>query len=95
LQPTNAPKDELKGTTLRVYRFILRARRPARIGDIQRALGLSSSSLVQYHVKKLIDLGVIKEEQTGYVVVKVLAENVFRIRRRLVPFQVAYVVFLA
>jgi hypothetical protein len=46
-------------------------------------------------VKKLLDLSIIREEQAGYVVEKVLADHVFRIRRTLVPFQSAYVVFFS
>lgn len=90
--------DELTGTTLKVYRDILRAGTPIRLSEIQRDLGLSSASLVQYHVKKLMEMGLVREEGTGYVVEKVVVEkvvveSVFRIRRMLVPSEIAFVFF--
>src|SRR5712692_5136849 len=83
----------LRGTTYRVYRFMLKHGKPVGISEIQKDLGLSSPSVSQYHVRKLLQLGLIKEEQEGYVVDRVVAENVIRIRRTLVPVQTAYVAF--
>jgi hypothetical protein len=85
----------LKGTTYRVYRFILKQRRPLGISEIQKGLDLSSSSVSEYHVKKLVQLGLIRQEQQGYVVDRVVVENVVRIRRIAIPVQTAYVVFFA
>lgn len=87
--------DELRGTSLKVYRFILKAGKPVRLNEIQKGLNLSGLSLAQYHTNKLTEMGLIKEEQAGYVVEKVVIENVFRIRRMLVPYQLAYAVFFA
>lgn len=84
---------QLKGTTYRVYRFMLRQRQPVGISDIQRGVGLSSPSVSQYHVRKLLQLGLIREEQGGYSVDRVVLENVVRIRRVSVPIQAAYVAF--
>lgn len=86
-------RDELAGTTLKVYRDILRAQSPVRISDVQRDVGLSSPSLAQYHIRKLLEMGLIREEGNGYVVEKVVIENIFRVRNWLIPFQSAYVVF--
>lgn len=83
----------LKGTTYRVYRFMLKEGRPVGISEVQRALGLSSPSVSQYHIKKLLRLGIVKEEQAGYVVDRVIVENVIRIRRISIPVQTAYVAF--
>ena len=90
---------------LRVYRYLYRIGRPAGIHDIQRGLGLSSSSVAQYHVKKLLAAGLIREappessdqqgEAGGYVVDRVIFENMIRIRRSLIPLQVGYSVFFA
>lgn len=85
----------LKGTTYRVYRFMLRQRKPVGISDIQKAIGLSSSSVSEYHVKKLLRLGLIREEQAGYVVDRVVLDNVIRIRRISIPIQIAYVSFFS
>ena len=115
---------ELTGTTLRVYRYLYRMGKPCGIREIQRGLGLSSSSVALYHVRKLLDAGLIREEQngrdnddarkeisgneprngassepgrvaTGYVVDRMIYENMIRIRRSLIPLQVAYSVFFA
>lgn len=42
---------------------------------------------------KLIDLGLVREEENGFVVDKVVVEGFLRIRKTLVPFQAAYIVF--
>jgi predicted DNA-binding transcriptional regulator len=94
------PKDDreisgtyLKGTTYRVYRYVLKQRRGVGISDVQKALGLSSPSVAQYHIRKLSQLGLVREEQEGYVVDRVVIENVFRIKRISIPVQTAYVAF--
>jgi len=89
-------RDEpLSGTTYRVYKFIFKAAKPVGVYDIQRGLDLSSPSVAQYHTKKLLQMGLIREEPEGYVVDKNLFENVVRIRRMAIPVQVAYVGFFA
>jgi predicted DNA-binding transcriptional regulator len=111
--------DELKltGTTLRVYRYLYRMGKPCGIREIQRGLGLSSSSVALYHVRKLLDAGLIREDVhesgaekfdsgpenpadaakgiSGYVVDRMVYENMIRIRRSLIPLQVAYSAFFA
>jgi hypothetical protein len=72
---------------------MLKQRQPVGISDIQRGVGLSSPSVSQYHVRKLLQLGLIREEQGGYLVDKVVLENVIRIRRVSIPLQAAYVAF--
>jgi len=91
--PSEEGPAQLKGTTYRVYRFMLKQREPVGISDIQRGVGLSSPSVSQYHVRKLLQLGLIREEQGGYLVDKVILENVIRIRRVSIPIQTAYVAF--
>ncbi len=96
-KPSEAAGDKydpyLKGTTYRVYRHMLRQREPVGISDIQKALRLSSPSVAEYHVGKLLKMGLVREEQGGYVVDKVAFENVIRIRRISIPVQTAYVLF--
>lgn len=88
-----APDLALKGTTYSVYRYMLKQRDQVGISEIQKGLGLSSPSVAQYHIKKLLQLGLVREEQGGYVVDKVILENVVRIRRISIPSQTAYVAF--
>ena len=83
----------LRGTTYKVYRYLLKSRDPVGISQVQKALGLSSSSVSEYHVKKLLRLGLIREEGGGYVVDKVVLENVVRLGRVSVPVQTGYAVF--
>ena len=85
----------LKDTTLRVYRFLYREGRPVGIRDVQRGLGLSSPSVAQYHVRKLLEAGLVREQNSGYVVDRPVFENMIRVRRALIPFQTTYSIFFA
>jgi len=88
------PSDtRLSGTSYKVYRFMLKQGAPVGISEVQKGMGLSSPSVAQYHLRKLVRLGLVKEEQGGYVVDKVTLENVIRIRRVSIPVQTAYVAF--
>ncbi len=62
---------------------------------MQKALGLSSSSVSEYHIGKLLRLGLIREESGGYVVDRVVLENIIRIRKFSIPVQTAYVCFFS
>jgi predicted transcriptional regulator len=75
----NVSDATLKGTTYKVYRYILKQNRPVGISDVQKGLGLSSPSVSQYHIRKLLQLGMIREEQSGYVIDKMVLENIIRI----------------
>lgn len=98
-EPTRETPDihdaSLKGTTYKVYRYVYKAGKAVRVNDVQRDLRLSSPSVAQYHIKKLLALGLIREEQEGYVIERVVFENVVRFRRISIPFQAAYTVFFA
>ncbi len=83
----------LKGTTLEVYRFLLKSPKPVGIREVQRALNLSSPSVATYHLSKLEDASLIKRENGYYVINKVLLENNIRIRRFLIPRYFFYAVF--
>lgn len=87
--------DALKGTTLKVYRYLFKLGGPAGIRDIQRALGLSSSSVAEYHVKKLLQSGLIREDQGGFIVDRNVWQNMIRMRRTVIPFQACFVVLFA
>lgn len=87
--------DALKGTTLKVYRYLFKLGKPAGIRDIQRALGLSSSSVAEYHLKKLLQGGLIREEGEGYVVDRNVWQNMVRMRRTVIPIQAFFVVLFA
>lgn len=83
---------QLKGTTFRVYRHILK-KGPIGTYAVQKALGLSSPSVAQYHIKKLIELGLVREEGGGYLVDKIVLDNIVRIGNLTIPSQTASVAF--
>ena len=87
------PKDVLKGTTLEVYRFLLKSSKPVGTRELQRALNLSSSSVATYHLTKLEDAGLLKRESGGFSVSKYLLENSIKISKFLVPRYFFYAVF--
>jgi hypothetical protein len=60
---------------------------------MQKDLHLTSPSLAQYHIKKLVEMGLVQDTQEGYVVKKVVLKSFFRIRNTILPFQVFYAVF--
>jgi DNA-binding transcriptional ArsR family regulator len=83
----------LKGTTLDVYRFLLKSNKPVGIRELQRALKLSSPSVATYHLSKLEDAGLLKRDGSNYTVAKYLLENSIKISRFLVPRYFFYAVF--
>ena len=86
-------KDVLRGTTLEVYRFLLKSNKPVGIRELQRALNLSSPSVATYHLSKLEDAGLLKREGGGYTVDKYLLENSIKISRFLIPRYLFYTTF--
>ncbi|MBW9141417.1 MAG: winged helix-turn-helix domain-containing protein [Candidatus Aramenus sp.] len=82
---TSAEYEGLYGTRKKIYYYILRQRKPVPLKKIQRDLNLSSPSLVQYHLKKLLEEGLVKETQEGYVVSKVVLSDYVRISNHLIP----------
>jgi hypothetical protein len=76
---------------LRVYRFLYKqGGKPVGVHEVQTGLSLSSPSLAHYHIRKLVEEGLAREEAGGYVVDKVMFENMIRIRRSVIPFQTTY-----
>lgn len=63
--------SELKGNTLRVYWRLLRSpSSTVGVRETQKALGFSSPALATYHLKKLEDLGLVKEEGGEYRLIR-------------------------
>jgi predicted DNA-binding transcriptional regulator len=78
-------EEVLHGKTLLVYRFIITQNAPMGVREIQRKLKFSSPSLAHYHIDKLKDEGLIKEEAGGYIADKVVLKNLVRFRDMLIP----------
>jgi hypothetical protein len=70
--------DLLHGTTLEVYKFLLKASEPVGVRELQRALDFSSPSISAHHLTKLEEWGICskttsnKYELTKKVKVRVL-----------------------
>jgi len=95
--PDNNPilETPLAGTTYKVYHYMFKLGKSVRAVDVQRGLKLSSPSVAQYHLNKLTRMGLLREEPLGYMVEKVIYENIFRIRRLSVPLYAAYATVFA
>lgn len=87
--------DVLKGTSLDIYRLLLKTGKPLGIREVQRALNLSSPSVAQYHLVKLEQAGLLKRELGNYGVNKVVLEQCVKISRFLIPRYLFYSVFAA
>lgn len=64
-QMTVTEKKNVTGTTLNVYLYIVTSKAPAGVRDVWRKLKLSSPSLAQYHINKLVNLKLIKTTSDG------------------------------
>ena len=62
-----AGNKRIYGTTYDVYLCILTSNSPVGVREIWRALNLSSPSLAQYHVNKLMELKLIEPKAGKYV----------------------------
>jgi len=71
--------SELKGNTLRVYWHLLRSSSGAvGVRETQKALGFSSPALASYHLRKLEDLGLVKEERGEYRLIREVRVGVLK-----------------
>jgi DNA-binding transcriptional ArsR family regulator len=77
--------DILRGTTLQVYRFLLKTGKPVGAREVYRALNLSSPSVATYHLSKLEDACLVKREGGNYAINKLFLENSIRISHFLIP----------
>jgi DNA-binding transcriptional ArsR family regulator len=86
-------EDVLRGTTLEIYRFLLKSNKPVGAREVQRNLHLSTPSLATYHLSKLEETGFVKKEKGEFVVNKVILEDCIRFGRFLIPRYLFYSVF--
>ncbi|MEM2951207.1 MAG: hypothetical protein QXV52_08975 [Nitrososphaeria archaeon] len=87
---------KLKGNTLRVYVYVLKKKRVG-VREVQRSLKLSNPSLALYHLNKLKELGLVREDNGEYEVINEVKVDVLRdflrVGTLLVPRFVMYAVF--
>jgi len=60
---------KLQGRTLRVYLYLQRKKTPSGIREVQRDLGLSSPSVADYQIEKLVEMGLASRDEYGRVYV--------------------------
>lgn len=85
LMACNSPTVTLGGNGLKIYRFILKARKPVGIREVQRELSLSSPSVAARHISKLEEAGLVKKDGLGYITDKIVLQHLIRIRGNLIP----------
>lgn len=60
-------KYKLTGRTLQVYLYLQRKKEPSGIREVQRDLGLSSPSVADYQIEKLVGMGLAAKDSYGRV----------------------------
>jgi DNA-binding transcriptional ArsR family regulator len=87
--------QEIKGNTLKIYLYLLR-HGPSELRDIQRGTGLSSPSLVSYHLGKLSEAGFANQDEYGkYFAVKETSDKVLEGYLKMGPAIVPQMFFFA
>jgi predicted DNA-binding transcriptional regulator len=89
-------ESQLKGNTLRTYIYVVTHKKSG-VREVQRELHFSSSSLAQYHLAKLVDLGLLTENGGEYILadhIKVdVLKDFLKLGSVIVPRFVFYAVF--
>jgi len=90
----------LTGNTLRVYTYIFKVKRSS-IKEVQVSLGLNSPALAQYHLEKLVSLGLAKRDDISgdYLLVKEVKvetlEQFLKVGSYIVPRLLLYTIMLS
>lgn len=90
------PLLELSGTALRAYMLLPRSRRPMGVRGLQRRLGLRSPSTAQHRLERLVELGLARRVEGGYLAEPPktgLLRAYILVRGRLVPRSLATAAF--
>jgi hypothetical protein len=92
---TNVNADELEGTTLNVYAFVVKEGKPIGPREVMRAINLTSPSIAHWHLQKLEALGLLAKNEYGEYTVKekVGVSGHLWIGRTLVPRLIFYSFF--
>ena len=92
-------RRKISGTTWNIYLFILTSERSQGVREVWRALKLSTPSLAQYHVNKLVDMKLIELTSEGKYQANEMEQmgvlrNFVLLRGRIIPRLVFYGSFL-
>ena len=91
----NTNSEELEGTTLNVYAYLVKEGNPVGPREVMRATNLSSPSVAYWHLQKLEALGLLDKNKYGEYVVKekIGVSGHLWIGRNLVPRLICYSFF--
>lgn len=91
----NTNSEELEGTTLNVYAYLVKEGNPVGPREVMRAANLSSPSVAYWHLQKLEALGLLDKNKYGEYVVKekIGVSGHLWIGRNLVPRLICYSFF--
>ncbi len=95
---TNISLDELlKGKTLQIYWYLVLTGKSG-VREIQKELGVSSSSTVHYHLNKLLNAGLVDQDASDkYFVIEPVKSGILglyiKIGRRMIPRMLFYLSF--
>ena len=91
---TTADSQEPEGTTLNVYSYVVKQDKPVGPREVMRGANLSSPSLAYWHLQKLENTGLEKNEAGEYIVKeKTSISGHIWIGRNLVPRLMCYSLF--
>lgn len=92
---TNGNTEELEGTTLSIYAYVVKEGKPVGPREVRRANNLTSPSIAHWHLQKLEALGLLAKNQYGEYIVKekVSISGHLWIGRTLVPRLIFYSFF--
>jgi hypothetical protein len=92
---TNPPAEELEGTTLNIYAYVVKEGKPVGPREVMRAINLTSPSIAHWHLQKLEALGLLAKNEYGEYTVKekVSVSGHLWIGRTLVPRLIFYSFF--
>ncbi len=84
---------KLSDTALKIYVYLLESGEPKTVREIAEALNIPHSS-VHYHLKKLVEAGVVERAPRGYIVVdKINIEGYIILKNKLIPRLMIYSLF--
>jgi hypothetical protein len=70
LEMPNPNIDELEGTTLKVYSYVVKQDKPVGTRDVMRGAELSSPSVAFRHLQKLETMGLLQRNAYGEYIIK-------------------------
>ncbi len=78
-------ENRLEKNQLKIYAYLVERNGPASVREIASATGLAPSS-VHYHLKRMIEAGLVKRTPEGYIPAKIIGiEGYVVIGRKILP----------